>query len=197
MSSPSGIKTGILASLNTAQSVLDAFVAEDKCVNDIERCVDLITEAIQSGGKIISCGNGGSMCDAMHFAEELTGRFRGDRQSLPALSISDPSHITCTGNDFGFDAIFSRYVEGLGNPGDVLLVLSTSGNSPNIVEAVKAARNRKMHTIALLGKSGGALKDLVDLPIIVPAETSDRIQEVHIKIIHITIEMVEVKLGLG
>ncbi len=137
------------------------------------------------------------MCDAMHFAEELTGKFRNERRSLPAIAISDPSHITCTANDFGFEAIFSRYVEGLGNSGDLLLGLSTSGNSPNIINAVKAAKKKNIFTVGLLGKSGGDLKDLVDLPIIAPAETSDRIQEIHIKIIHIAIEAMEVLLNLA
>ena len=136
------------------------------------------------------------MCDAMHFAEELTGRFRNDRISLPAVAISDPSHITCTANDYGFDAIFSRYIEGMGNEGDLLLAISTSGNSPNIIQAVKAASSGKIFSIGLLGKSGGALREMVDLPITVPGNTSDRIQEIHIKIIHIVIETVESILQL-
>ena len=137
------------------------------------------------------------MCDAMHFAEELTGRFRNNRRSLPAVAIADASHITCTGNDYGFDAIFSRYVEGVGVKGDVLLGISTSGNSPNVINAVNSAKEKGMTTVSLLGKNGGKLKELVDLPIIVPAETSDRIQEVHIKIIHIVIEMTEKLLKLA
>lgn len=174
-----------------AQRVLDTFIQSDANLELVTRLAEKTASTIRSGNKIISCGNGGSMCDAMHFAEELTGRFRNDRASLPAIAISDPSHITCTGNDYGFDSIFSRYVEGLGNPGDMLLGISTSGNSDNIIKAVQAAKEKGMFTVGLLGKDGGNLKDLVDLAIIIPGRTSDRIQELHIKIIHVTIEVVE------
>lgn len=181
----------------SAGTVLDLFIKDKGNLEAVNEFANQVVHTIQSGRKVISCGNGGSMCDAMHFAEELTGRFKGDRISLPAIAISDPSHITCTGNDYGFDAIFARYIEGVGQAGDLLLGLSTSGNSPNIINAVKAAQRKAMKSVALLGKSGGLLKDLVDLPIVVPAETSDRIQEVHIKIIHITIELVEKQLKLS
>jgi D-sedoheptulose 7-phosphate isomerase len=180
----------------SASVVLEAFIKDRRNLEAVNEFARRVTDTIRAGGKVISCGNGGSMCDAMHFAEELTGRFKGDRISLPAIAISDPSHITCTGNDYGFDAIFARYIEGVGQRGDLLLGLSTSGNSPNIINAVKAAQKKEMKTVGLLGKSGGALKDLVDLPIVVPAGTSDRIQEIHIKIIHITIEIVEKQLRL-
>lgn len=148
--------------------------------------------AIMSGNKIISCGNGGSHCDAMHFAEELSGRFRKDRKALPALAISDPSHITCVGNDYGFEFIFSRYVEALGNKGDILLAISTSGNSPNVLNAAKAAKEKGMTVVALSGKDGGKLKANADCNIIVGHDGfADRIQEVHIKIIHILILLIE------
>jgi D-sedoheptulose 7-phosphate isomerase len=139
----------------------------------------------QNKGRIFSCGNGGSMCDAMHFAEELTGRFRKDRAPLPAMAISDPSHLSCVSNDYGQDFVFSRYLEAWGTTSDTALLISTSGNSKNIINAAYTAKNQGMKTIALLGKGGGALKDLVD------SNTSDRIQEVHIKCIHIFIEGIE------
>ncbi len=187
----------IKAAFQDAQKLLDEFISSSQNIELVNKLAEKIAETIRSGNKVLSCGNGGSMCDAMHFAEELTGRFRGDRISLPAIAISDPSHITCTGNDYGFDAIFSRYVEGVGNPGDLLLGISTSGNSPNIINAIEAAKMKGMHTIALLGKDGGKIKDLADLSLIVPAKTSDRIQEIHIKIIHISIERVESLLDLA
>ena len=181
----------IKSAFKNAQAQLEEFISSAENLELVYQLSKNIAQTINSGGKVISCGNGGSMCDAMHFAEELTGRFREDRASLPAIAISDPSHITCTGNDFGFDSIFSRYIEGVGNPGDSLLAISTSGNSPNIINAVQAAKEKKISTIGLLGKDGGRLKKLVDLPIVVPGTTSDRIQEIHIKIIHISIEIVE------
>ena len=135
------------------------------------------------------------MCDAMHFAEELSGRFRNDRRALPAISISDPSHITCTANDYGFENIFSRYVEALGNEGDILFAISTSGNSKNIVEAAKVARGKKMKVIALTGKDGGELKNICDAEIRAPhSEFADRAQEIHIKVIHTLIYYVEEKM---
>ena len=154
-----------------------------------------MTESINNGGKIISCGNGGSMCDAMHFAEELTGKFREERSPIPAVSISDPSHITCVGNDYGFDAIFSRYVESVGNTGDVLLAISTSGKSTNVIRAAEEANRKGIKVVALTGKDGGELSDLCDIEIRVPHfGYSDRIQEIHIKVIHILILLIEKKL---
>ncbi|MBU2515338.1 D-sedoheptulose 7-phosphate isomerase [bacterium] len=187
----------VLNSFKTARNTLDAFLSSPANIDSVTLLAQKIADTLRSGNKLISCGNGGSMCDAMHFAEEFTGRFRNDRRSLPAIAISDPSHLTCTANDYGFDAVFSRYIEGLGNSGDLLLGLSTSGNSPNIVKAVQTAKEKNIFTVGLLGKSGGDLKTRVDLPIVVPAETSDRIQEIHIKIIHITIEAVEALLNLA
>jgi len=183
-------------SFSDAQNLLSDFVTEQSNLDLVLRFAEKTAHAIESGNRAISCGNGGSMCDAMHFAEELTGRFRNDRRSLPAIAISDPSHITCTANDYGFDAIFSRYVEGMGEKGDLLLAISTSGNSPNIINAVNAAMGKGLYTVGLLGKDGGKMKNLVDLPIVVPGKTSDRIQEIHIKIIHIVIETIENLLAL-
>ena len=151
-----------------------------------------MVNAMRSGGKVISCGNGGSMCDAMHFAEELTGRYRADRLALPAIAISDPSHLTCVGNDHGYEFVFSRFVEAMGQPGDVLLAISTSGNSPNIVRAAQAAKDGGMMVVGLTGKDGGALAPLCDAEVRVPWDGyADRIQEVHIKCIHALIDHIE------
>lgn len=158
----------------------------------IEKAGLLMVQALKNGGKIISCGNGGSMCDAMHFAEELSGRYRNDRPAISAVSISDPSHITCVGNDYGFDYIFSRYVEANGRAGDVLLGISTSGNSKNVIEAVIAAQKAGMKVVILSGKDGGKLKDLADIEIRAPfSKYADRAQEIHIKVIHALIDFIE------
>ena len=155
---------------------------------------DTLAECLRRGGRILSCGNGGSMCDAMHFAQELSGHFRGKRRALAAQAISDVSHLTCAANDEGFDSVFARGVEAWGKAGDALLALSTSGNSRNVIEAVRAARAIGMTTVGLLGRDGGQLKDLCDVAIVVPGTTSDRIQEVHIKIVHLLIEQIERRL---
>jgi D-sedoheptulose 7-phosphate isomerase len=179
-----------------AQNVLQEFLENADNFKKIEEAGNIIISSIKSGGKIISCGNGGSMSDAMHFAEELTGSFREKRNALPAIAISDPSHITCTANDFGFEYVFSRYVEALGNKNDVLFAISTSGNSKNIIEAINSAKLKGMKTIALTGKDGGKIKDLCDIEIRVPHfGYSDRIQEVHIKIIHSLIDYIENKIS--
>lgn len=158
----------------------------------IEQAALLIRDAFQKGGKIIACGNGGSHCDAMHFAEELTGRFRGDRKPLPAIAISDPSHLSCVANDYGFELVFSRFVEALGKSQDILLAISTSGNSKNIIEACKKAKEIGMKVIALTGNDGGQLAYWADLEIRVPHHGyADRIQEIHIKIIHTLIQLIE------
>lgn len=158
----------------------------------IETAGQLMVTSIQNGGKIISCGNGGSMCDAMHFAEELTGRYRDDRKSIPAISISDPSHISCVGNDYGFDHIFSRYVEALGNKGDVLLAISTSGNSKNVLKAINSAKEKGMLVVGLTGKDGGEMTKLCDVEIRAPfSKYADRAQEIHIKVIHSLIGYIE------
>lgn len=167
-----------------SSTILNQFQTEENFTK-IEEAVLIMVNALQNGNKIISCGNGGSMCDAMHFAEELSGRFRDNRKGLAAVSISDPSHITCVGNDYGFDYIFSRYLEALGQPGDVLLGISTSGNSKNVILAVDKAKELGLKTIVLTGKDGGKLADLADLEIRAPhSQFADRAQEIHIKIIH-------------
>ena len=179
---------------NEAQKVLEAFM-NDKTWLDIEAAGNCLVDAFNSGNKVLSCGNGGSMCDAMHFAEELSGRFREDRKPLPALSISDPSHLTCVGNDYGFDEIFARYVEAVGNKGDVLLAISTSGNSTNVLNAAIAAQQKGMKVIALTGKDGGKLAEDCHIEVRVPhSGYADRIQEIHIKVIHSLIHYVEINL---
>lgn len=175
-----------------AKGLLDQVLSDDRFFANILEAGRAMANAINAGGKIISCGNGGSMCDAMHFAEELTGRYRDNRPSIPAISISDPSHLTCVGNDYGFQFVFSRFVEGVGNAGDVLLGISTSGNSKNIIEAVKAAKYKQMTTVCLTGKDGGELAGLCDIEIRVPWNGyADRIQEIHIKVIHSLIDFIE------
>lgn len=181
-----------------AQQILTAFLADEGNFERIETAVQKIVASFQQGGKIIACGNGGSHCDAMHFAEELTGRYRDDRKALPALAISDSSHITCVGNDYGYDFIFSRFVEAHGKAGDVLLGISTSGNSPNIINALNKARELGMFTIALTGKDGGKIKDLCDLEIRAPkSDYADRAQEIHIKVIHSLIDGIENQMGFS
>ena len=175
-----------------ASELLDAFTANNANFEAIESAGRILVDALKSGNKIISCGNGGSMSDAMHFAEELSGKFRDERGAIAAVSISDSSHITCTANDYGFEYIFSRYVEALGKEGDVLLAISTSGNSANILKAIEAAKKKGMKVVSLTGNDGGAMASLCDVEIRVPhSGYSDRIQEVHIKIIHSLIHFVE------
>ncbi|MCZ2483386.1 D-sedoheptulose 7-phosphate isomerase [Aquirufa nivalisilvae] len=179
-------------SLAESQSVLDRFVNNPKQIQAIEAAAQVLVEALKNGHKIISCGNGGSHCDAMHFAEELSGRYRENRPALAAMAISDPSHITCVSNDFGYSFVFSRFIEGLGQEGDVLVGISTSGNSASIIEAVSAAKQKGMKVILLTGKDGGKLANLGDAEIRVEHEGfADRIQEIHIKVIHIMIQLVE------
>ena len=186
------MKEIIEANLNEARKVLDEFLSQFGNIGAVEKAAGLLIETVNSGNKIISCGNGGSMTDAMHFAEELSGAFRDNRQALPAISISDPSHITCTANDYGFEAVFSRYIEGIGQAGDTLLAISTSGDSMNIIRAVEAAREKKMKVVGLTGKTGGLLSGMVDAEVRVKGgKYSDRIQEVHIKILHIFVLLIE------
>jgi D-sedoheptulose 7-phosphate isomerase len=184
----------IQSSLQEAHQTISKFIEDPKNVDLIGQAIELFVTSFKNDGRVYSCGNGGSMCDAMHFAEELTGRYRKDRAPLPATTVADASHITCVANDFGFDHIFSRFVEAWGQKGDTLLAISTSGNSANIIKAVEVARSKGMKIVGLLGKDGGKLKDMVDVPIVVPAFIADRIQEVHIKCIHIFIEGIERQL---
>ena len=181
----------IEAGLAEAANLVNWFRTEQQVQATVGEIADVIVGCLRSGGRILTCGNGGSMCDAMHFAEELSGRYRKDRPALAAMAISDPSHLTCVGNDFGFDQVFARGVEAWGRAGDVLIGFSTSGNSPNVIRAAEKARSVPMKVLGLLGRDGGKLRPLCDLAIVVPAETSDRIQEIHIKVVHLVIELVE------
>ncbi|WP_266203153.1 D-sedoheptulose 7-phosphate isomerase [Pontibacter kalidii] len=187
--------TTILAELTQAQEVLTAFLSDAENIASIERAAEAMATSIRNGGKILSCGNGGSMCDAMHFAEELTGRYRDNRKALPAISISDASHMSCVGNDYGYEYVFSRYLEALGNKGDVLLAISTSGNSGNVIKAAETAKAKGMRVVGLTGKDGGKLAPLCDVEVRVPHfGYADRVQEIHIKVIHILILLLEQKL---
>jgi D-sedoheptulose 7-phosphate isomerase len=174
-----------------ARAALDGFASNRANAEWIDHIAALLAERFSAGRKVLICGNGGSACDAMHFAEELTGRFKDDRPALPAIACTDPGHITCTANDYGFEHVFARWVEALGKKGDVLIVLSTSGNSPNLIAAVKAAEVKDMQTVGLLGRGGGQLQDACEHEIVVPGATSDRIQELHMLILHALVGAVE------
>jgi D-sedoheptulose 7-phosphate isomerase len=175
-----------------AQKVLDEFTASEANFEKIHAAAEVMVSALQKGNKILSCGNGGSMSDAMHFAEELTGRYRDDRKALAAIAISDPGHISCVSNDFGYEFIFSRYLEAHGKPGDVLLAISTSGNSQNIINAAYTAKKHGVFVIGLSGKSGGKLANVCDIEIRSPqSHYADRVQEIHIKVIHAFIDLIE------
>jgi D-sedoheptulose 7-phosphate isomerase len=185
-------RSPIRAAFDEAQSVLRAFVEDASCADAMERFADAAEKTLRGGGTIYSCGNGGSMCDAMHFAEEWTGRFRKDRTALPALAFSDAGQISCIANDFGWEQVFARMLEAYARKGDLLLAISTSGSSPNVLRACESARRRGVTVVGLLGRGGGAMKELCDVAVVVPrATTSDRIQEIHIKVIHAVIESVE------
>lgn len=185
------LKENIRNSYLTAFETVKAFVENEENIEKTEKIAQELALAYKNGKKSLIAGNGGSNCDAMHFAEEFTGRFRKDRRALPSISISDSSHITCVGNDYGFDFIFAKGVEAFGQEGDFFFGISTSGNSKNIIEAVKSAKEKNLKTVALLGKDGGKLKGVCDYEFIIHGETSDRIQEVHMMILHIIIEGVE------
>lgn len=175
-----------------AQEVLSQFLADDNNFANIEAAGKLMADCVAANGKIISCGNGGSLCDAMHFAEELSGRYRDNRKALPAISISDPSHMSCVGNDYGYEYVFSRFVEGLGQSNDVLLAISTSGNSKNVINAIHAAKDKGMKVVGLTGKDGGQMAGLCDVEIRAPKSSyADRAQEIHIKVIHSLIDYIE------
>ncbi|MGL4628338.1 D-sedoheptulose 7-phosphate isomerase [Cetobacterium sp.] len=181
----------LLDSYKITAELLEIFIKEEAEKKETEKVARDLASIFENGNKVLICGNGGSNCDALHFAEEFTGRFRKDRRALPAISLSDSSHITCVGNDYGFDYIFSRGVEAYGKEGDMFIGISTSGNSANVIKAVEAAKKMGLKTAVLLGKDGGKLKGMCDYEFIIPGETSDRIQEIHMMILHIIIEGVE------
>jgi D-sedoheptulose 7-phosphate isomerase len=184
--------TDIRNSFLEARNVLDAFLAQPGQFEKIDEAIRVLVNCFESGNRVFSCGNGGSMCDAMHFAEELSGRFRHNRRALPAIAISDPSHITCVANDYGYNEVFARFIEAHGKPGDVLLAISTSGNSPNVLRACEVACEKGIAVIALSGKYGGKLAELASIEIRAPfSDFADRAQEIHIKVIHALIEGVE------
>ena len=190
-------KEEIQKHFDEATEVLKTFNNSDN-MNAIHRALVVMVEALRNGNKIISCGNGGSMSDAMHFAEELSGRFRNERKALAALSISDPTHISCVANDYGYEHVFSRYIEALGRQGDVLLGISTSGNSNNVINALRAANEKEMKTVALTGKTGGIISNIADIEIRAPfSEFADRAQEIHIKVIHALIDGIEKELKVS
>ncbi len=178
------------------QRTADLFLNNDKNLDDIQKAADLMLDAINSSGKIFSCGNGGSMCDAMHFAQELSGYFHKKRKALPAICISDPSYITCVSNDTSFDFIFSRFLEANGNENDVLLAISTSGNSQNVINAAKEAKKKKIKVVSLSSLDGGRLSEYSDVAICVDSSQTERTQEIHIIIIHSIISYIEQKLNL-
>lgn len=182
--------------LTVAQQTLTDFLADPVQLQAIEDAARLIAQSIKNGGKVMSCGNGGSHCDAMHFAEELTGRYREDRPGYAGIAISDPSHLSCVSNDYGYQYVFSRYLEAVGRSGDVLLGISTSGNSQNILQAMEAAKQKGIKVIVLTGKNGGKMAGTADVEIRVPYfGYADRIQEIHIKVIHILILLIEKELA--
>ena len=177
--------------LQEAYNVLDAYIKQEGTKESIEKAIAIMAQSLKNRGKILTAGNGGSMCDALHFAEELSGRYRDDRPSYAAIAICDPSHLTCVGNDYGFDAIFSRFIEGVGFAGDVFLGISTSGNSKNVLYACQVARYKAMKTIALTGREGGKIKNQADICIIIPEQETYRIQEYHLPVYHALCAAVE------
>ncbi|UWM63506.1 D-sedoheptulose 7-phosphate isomerase [Enterobacter sp. CP102] len=185
----------IRSELNESALTLEKFLQQDANIHNIQKAGMMLADSFKNGGKVLSCGNGGSHCDAMHFAEELSGRYREDRPGYPGIAISDPSHISCVSNDFGYDYVFSRYVEAVGHQGDVLLGFSTSGNSVNVINAINTAKSKGMKVIALTGKNGGRIAGSADIEIRVPHfGYADRIQEIHIKVVHILILLIELEM---
>jgi len=186
------LKQHIVASLTEAQTALESLLNSVDGLAAIENAAQLLTQVFSHRGRVYACGNGGSMCDAMHFAEELTGRYRLDRGALAATAISDAGHLTCVGNDLGYEQVFSRYIEAHGRPGDCLVALSTSGTSKNIVRAAEVAKSLDMHVITLSGRQNAALAALSDVYVCTPGGSfADRVQELHIKVLHILIELIE------
>ena len=189
--------TDVKAALLDAQKALEALLANEEALNAIDAAGQLMADTIAAGGKILSCGNGGSLCDSMHFAEEMTGRYRLNRPGYAAIAISDPSHMSCVGNDYGYEEVFSRYTQAVGRPGDVLLAITTSGTSKNILKAVEAAKANGMKVVGMTGRVGSPLAEMADIAIVTPSGSAyaDRVQELHIKAIHIMIELVERRLA--
>jgi D-sedoheptulose 7-phosphate isomerase len=188
-------KANVLAALNDARDALDALISNEKTIEAVVAAAGLMADAVEGDGKVMSCGNGGSLCDAMHFAEEMTGRYRSNRRPYAALAISDASHMACVGNDYGYEEVFSRYVEAHGRKGDVLLAITTSGTSRNIVKAAEVARRKGVKVVALTGRDETPITALADVSIVTPAgRWADRVQELHIKCIHILIELIERRL---
>lgn len=182
----------VRAALQEARSGLENLLSNEEMLGKVVKAADLMVASMQQGGKVMSCGNGGSLCDAMHFAEELSGRFRQDRPAYAAMSLADPSHMSCVSNDYGYEDAFSRFVEGIGREGDVLLGITTSGTSKNVVKAAQAAKAKGIKVVALTGKPNTPICELADVAIITPAgRFADRVQELHIKVIHILIELIE------
>ncbi|MBS0623070.1 MAG: SIS domain-containing protein [Verrucomicrobia bacterium] len=178
--------------LDSVEEAIEVITGLRRHVATLEHCAQDITDCFLAGGKLLIAGNGGSLCDAMHFAEELTGFFRQKRPALPALALADPGHLSCVGNDVGFEHVFSRGVEAFGKKGDIFIALTTSGRSENLVRALKTAKKMGLKTLTFLGKGGGTLKGQADLELLIEADVhSDRIQEAHMTAIHILIEMVE------
>ena len=187
-------KANVLAALNDARDALDALISNEKTIEAVVAAAGM-ADAVEGDGKVMSCGNGGSLCDAMHFAEEMTGRYRSNRRPYAALAISDASHMACVGNDYGYEEVFSRYVEAHGRKGDVLLAITTSGTSRNIVKAAEVARRKGVKVVALTGRDETPITELADVSIVTPAgRWADRVQELHIKCIHILIELIERRL---
>ena len=188
-------KANGLAALTDARDALDALISNEKTIEAVVAAAGLMADAVEGDGKVMSCGNGGSLCDAMHFAEEMTGRYRSNRRPYAALAISDASHMACVGNDYGYEEVFSRYVEAHGRKGDVLLAITTSGTSRNIVKAAEVARRKGVKVVALTGRDETPITELADVSIVTPAgRWADRVQELHIKCIHILIELIERRL---
>lgn len=188
-------KANVLAALNDARDALDALISNEKTLDAVVAAANLMADAVEGDGKVMSCGNGGSLCDAMHFAEEMTGRYRSNRRPYAALAISDVSHMACVGNDYGYEDVFSRYVEAHGRRGDVLLAITTSGTSRNVLKAAEVARRKGIKVVALTGRDATPVTELADVAIVTPAgRWADRVQELHIKCIHILIELIERRL---
>ncbi len=193
--SPRTTHDTIRGAFTQARTLLDVVLGDDAMLAGLAGFADAISSSINAGNKVLICGNGGSLCDAAHFAEELTGRFRHDRRPLPAIACTEPGHLTCTANDYGFEQVFARWVTALGRSGDCLVILSTSGNSPNCLRAAEAGRAAGMTVLALLGKDGGTLRGVCDTALVMPGDTSDRIQELHMLALHATVEIIEQRLA--